>query len=345
MDYSRRAELFSKTEGGAGQCHACAHDCIIPSGGRGICGMRFNRDGEIFAPWGYVSALACDPVEKKPFFHLLPGEKALSFGMPGCNFRCRFCQNWELSQTCENAEIMEISPEKLAASASGCGARIMAATYNEPLISAEWAKAVFEEAGKKGLVRAFVSNGFASQKAVEYMRPALEAWKIDLKCFDDGKYREIIGGRLQPVLDTIKLVHSLGIWTEIVTLVVPDFNDSEAGLAQTARFIASVSPEIPWHVTAFHPDYKMTGSRPAAARDLERAARAGRAAGLKYVYSGNIPGGSENTVCPDCSKTLVERAGYGAKITGLAPSKDGKTAACKHCGAAIPGIFSGPAAG
>ena len=325
------------------RCLACAHRCEIVPGGRGICRMRFNRNGELFVPFGYVSSLACDPVEKKPFFHLLPGGNALSFGMLGCNFSCSFCQNSNISQSLRDTDavspIREVSPQELLASAASCDADIVVSTYNEPLITAEWAKAVFEEAGKKGLLRAFVSNGFAGPEVVEYMRPAIDAWKVDLKGFDDAKYRAVTGGRLAPVLETIKLIYAADIWLEIVTLVVPGFNDTQKELTAMAEFIASVSPEIPWHVTAFHPDYKMQDADSTSPELLERAANAGAAAGLQFVYEGNIPGsGRENTLCPACGELLVERRGFTARIAGLTPS--GKTGgACKKCGKIIPGIF------
>jgi len=331
---TRKAELFSALPGKAVKCFACANGCTIAEGKRGICRMRFNKGGELFAPWGYVSAFACEPVEKKPFFHLLPGAQAMSFGMPGCNFRCQFCQNWQLSQTGENCEIRPITPAEISAAALDCGAQIVVSTYNEPIITAEWAKSVFEDAGKKGLKRAFVSNGFATQKSVEYLHPVIDAWKIDLKCFDDKKYKQIIGGALQPVLDTIRFVHKIGIWTEIVTLIIPGFNDTDAELSKIAGFIASVSPDIPWHVTAFHPDYKMANAQATDGASLERGVNAGKAAGLKYVYAGNLPINHDDTHCPRCRELLVERESYTVRIVNLIGN-----GLCGKCGEKIKGIF------
>jgi len=339
----RAAELYKALTGGAVKCLACAHGCAVKDGARGICRMRFNKGGALYAPWGYVAGQACDPVEKKPFFHLLPGSGALSFGMLGCNFYCEFCQNYVTSQALNETEcvaaVRDVVPRDIVSAAARCGAKLAVSTYNEPLITAEWAKSVFTEAKAAGLLCAYVSNGYASPEAVEYIRPVLDAWKVDLKCFDDGKYRKTTGGSLKPVLDTIRRIKDAGIWTEIVTLVIPGFNDSHEELSKIAGFIASVSPDIPWHVTAFHPDYKMTG-RPATPPELlDRAVSAGLSAGLKFVYSGNIPGsGHENTLCPSCGALLVERAGYEVKIRELKTER-GHKAACAKCGAAIAGIF------
>ncbi|MHB1340012.1 MAG: AmmeMemoRadiSam system radical SAM enzyme [Bellilinea sp.] len=340
---TRPAELLEKLDDDAVRCLACAHRCLIKPDRRGICKVRFNRGGELRAPWGYVAALQMDPIEKKPFAHLLPGSSALTFGMLGCDFHCDFCQNWLTSQTLRDPaagldtdEIIKISPEQLTAYAVRHGAKVVVSSYNEPLITSEWAVSVFKEAKTAGLDCAFVSNGNATPEVLAYLRPHLTAYKIDLKTMQDKRYRQL-GGVLQNVLDTIQHAHNLGLWVEVVTLVIPGFNDSPDELWEAARFISSVSTDIPWHVTAFHPDYKMTDPPPTSARALQQAAEIGQEAGLRYVYAGNLPGrvGSlENTYCPTCSELLVERRGYtitGYHLTGLG--------ACPRCGTRIAGVW------
>ena len=250
------------TEDDRVRCVACGHRCLIPPGRRGICKVRFNEGGELRVPFGYVAGgLANDPVEKKPFFHVYPGSDALTFGMLGCDFHCGYCQNWVTSQALRDERsvtpIVELTPDQVVNTARRSGARLVVSSYNEPLITAEWAVAVFQEAKPAGLACAFVSNGNATPEALDFLRPWIVAYKIDLKGFDDKRYRTL-GGTLENVCHGIRMVRERGLWLEIVTLVVPGFNDSEAELHAIAKFIASVSRDIPWHVTAFHPDYKMT---------------------------------------------------------------------------------------
>jgi len=338
--FTRESALFRR-DGAALSCAACAHRCRIEEGQRGICGVRFVRDGKLRAPHGYVSALACDPVEKKPFYHVLPGSGALSFGMLGCNFNCKFCQNCSISQAKDAAVFADAlhpaSVSDIAAAAAKSGAKLLVSTYNEPLISVEWAVEIFKKAGKERIC-AFVSNGYATPEATKYLKPYVRAYKVDLKCFRDKSYREMTGGRLQPVLDTITLLRKEGIWVELVTLLVPGFNDSSGELKEMAQFIKSVSPDIPWHITAFHPDYKLEDRPATAARDVLAAVELGRAQGLNYVYSGNLGGGHENTRCPKCGKSAVERSGYTVKRIALKLAQDG-AAACESCGTAIPGLW------
>lgn len=340
-ELTRPAELLEELENDAVRCLACAHRCLIKPGRRGICQVRFNRDGELRAPWGYVAGLQIDPIEKKPFAHVLPGSDALTFGMLGCDFHCDYCQNWITSQALRDpaagrgySEIMRISPRQLTEFALRNHARLVVSSYNEPLITSEWAVSVFKEAKAAGLECAFVSNGNATPEALAYLQPYLTAYKIDLKTMQDKRYRQL-GGVLRNVLDTIQRAHAMGLWVEVVTLVVPGFNDSPDELWDAARFLTSVSPDIPWHVTAFHPDYKMTDPPPTSAQKLQQAAEIGQEAGLHYVYAGNLPGrvGSlENTYCPHCNELLVERHGYA--ITGYYLTAAGT---CPRCGAAIPG--------
>jgi len=329
------------TEEGRVRCVACGHRCLIPPGRRGICKVRFNEGGQLRVPFGYVAGgLASDPVEKKPFFHVHPGSDALTFGMLGCDFHCGYCQNWVTSQALRDATagtpIMELTPDQIINTARRNGARLVVSSYNEPLITAEWAVAVFQEAHRAGFACAFVSNGNATPEALDFLRPWIVAYKIDLKGFDEKRYRTL-GGTLANVCNGIHLVRERGLWLEIVTLVVPGFNDSEAELRAIARFIASVGREIPWHVTAFHPDYKMTGPAPTTAQQLIRAAEIGAEEGLHFVYVGNLPGRVahwESTFCPGCDELLIERTGY--LVRDYRITADGK---CPRCHKVVPGIW------
>jgi len=338
---TRPATLYERLPDQAVRCHACAHRCLIREGKRGICQVRFNREGVLLAPYGYAAGIHADPIEKKPFFHVLPGSDALTFGMLGCDMHCSFCQNWITSQTLRD-DSAGISPTPVTATqiveaARRSGAATVVSSYNEPLITAEWAIDVFKEARKHNLRCGFVSNGNATPTVLDALRPWAQLYKIDLKTMQDKHYRQL-GAVLQHILDGIKMVYERGFWLEIVTLIVPGFNDSPAELAEAARFIASVSPDIPWHVTAFHADYQMTGPRNTTERDLVRAAEIGREQGLHYVYAGNLPGHVaefENTYCPACRTLLVERRGYTIRGNHLTPS-----GACPSCGRAIPGIWT-----
>src|SRR3954466_2243711 len=254
-------ELIERIERDRIRCYSCGHECPIPEGAVGVCKVRFVRDGRLHVPWGYVGGVQCDPIEKKPFFHAYPGALAYSFGMLGCDLHCAYCQNWVTSQALRDpaavAPPIEASPEAMVRDAKRLGAQAIVSTYNEPLITSEWAVAVFKEAKAAGLVTGFVSNGNGTPEVLEYLRPWIDLYKVDLKSFDDAHYREL-GGRLQPILDTIRRLHSMGTWLEIVTLLIPGFNDSPDELKRLTAFVAEVSPDIPWHVTAFHGDYKMT---------------------------------------------------------------------------------------
>jgi pyruvate formate lyase activating enzyme len=334
-------ELYDKLEGKRVRCHACGHCCPIPNGAPGVCRVRFNRDGVLMVPFGYASGVQCDPVEKKPFFHARPGSLALSFGMLGCDLHCGYCQNWITSQALRDSRAVsptvDVTPEVLVQAAVDEGAEIVVSTYNEPLITTEWAVAVFKEAKAAGLMTGYVSNGNATPQVLEYLRPWLDLYKVDLKTFDDRRYRQL-GGRIQPILDTIRRVHQIGIWMEIVTLLVPGFNDSTDELARLADFLAGISPEIPWHITAFHQDYKMTSAANTGPQDLMRAAHIGKKAGLQYIYAGNLPGMAgdlENTYCSKCHSLLVERYGY--HIRDYKISGEGH---CSFCSQPIPGRWA-----
>jgi pyruvate formate lyase activating enzyme len=338
LENVRVGELYEKLDRQWVHCYACGHDCKIPDGQSGVCKVRFNRDGKLYVPWGYVGALQCDPIEKKPFNHAYPGTLAYSFGMLGCDLHCSYCQNWVTSQALRDPDAvvrpMRVTPADMVRDAVEQGARVVVSTYNEPLITSEWAIAVFKEARAAGLMTGFVSNGNGTPRVLEYLRPWVDLYKVDLKSFDDRHYRQL-GGRIQPILDTIRRLHELGFWVEIVTLLIPGFNDSNDELTRMAEFLAGISRDIPWHVTAFHKDYKMTDPDDTSPETLIRAAEIGKKAGLRFVYAGNLPGmvgDWENTNCPNCHKLLIERFGY--LITGYHLSGEG---ACPGCGAKIPG--------
>ncbi|GIU73184.1 MAG: AmmeMemoRadiSam system radical SAM enzyme [Bryobacteraceae bacterium] len=339
----RESPLVEPLGDGRIRCLACGHRCPIFPGLPGVCKVRFNDGGRLMAPYGYVNALHVDPIEKKPFFHALPGARALSFGMLGCDLHCAYCQNWLSSQALRDPRadlyFHPIRPEEIVEQALATGSECIVSTYNEPLITAEWAVEVFRVARRHRLVTGFVSNGNATPEVLEFLRPWLDLFKVDLKSFRDENYRRL-GGRLGPVLDSIRRIHEMGFWLEVVTLVVPGFNDSDEELGQIARFLASISVDIPWHVTAFHPDYKMEDVRPTSASDLLRAVRAGKEAGLRYVYAGNLPGLGEleNTRCWQCGATLIER--YGFRVLKNRIGADGR---CPSCLAEIAGFWRVPA--
>lgn len=338
-EQTREGELYEKLKERKVRCYACAHRCVIFEGKRGICQVRFNREGRLRVPWGYVGALQLDPIEKKPFFHVLPGVRALTFGMLGCDLHCSFCQNWQISQTLRDknagAPPQSIPPTQLVQIAQRYGAGALVSSYNEPLITSEWAAAIFQEAKRAGLLTGYVSNGNATREVLQYVRPHLDCYKIDLKTMQDRNYR-VLGAVLKNVLDGIAMVYELGFWLEIVTLVIPGFNDSDEELRQMARFLVSISPDIPWHVTAFHKDYKMLDPDNTPASTLMRAAKIGYEAGLHFVYAGNLPGEAgryENTYCPSCGSLLIERYGFWIHENRL---REGR---CPDCNCVIPGIW------
>ena len=336
---TRPGELCESLPEGRVRCFACGHRCVVPPGREGICRVRFNDAGTLRVPYGYVAALQLDPVEKKPFFHALPGAKALSFGMLGCDFHCGYCQNWLTSQALRDPgagtspELVE--PRDIVRAAEARGARIVTSTYNEPLITSEWAVAVFKEAKAAGLVCSYVSNGNATPEVLDYLRPWVSLYKVDLKGFRDRPYRDL-GGTLERVLWTIRALHEQGFWLEVVTLVIPGFNDSDEELRDIARFLVSVSPDIPWHVTAFHRDYRMTEPANTTVTTLLRAAEIGATEGLHFVYAGNLPGSVrnwENTYCSGCGSRLIVRVGFRVTENRI---PDGR---CPDCRATVPGVW------
>jgi len=335
---TREGQLYERLEGGRVRCFACGHRCLIPPGRDGICRVRFNEAGTLKVPFGYVAGLQLDPVEKKPFFHALPGARALSFGMLGCDYHCGYCQNWITSQALRDksatAPSEPVTPAEIVNAAKRSGARIVTSTYNEPLITSEWAVEVFRHAKAEGLVCSYVSNGNGTEEVLEYIRPWVSLYKVDLKGFRDRPYRDL-GGTLERVTWTIRALHEKGFWLEVVTLVVPGFNDSVEELRDIARFLVSVSPDIPWHVTAFHPDYRMEDRPATSVRALLRAAETGAAEGLRFVYAGNLPGAVrswENTYCPGCRALLVERLGF--RVLKNRMDASGR---CPDCRQVVPG--------
>jgi pyruvate formate lyase activating enzyme len=333
------AELYRKLPDGRLHCFACGHECKIAEGKQGVCRVRFNEGGVLKAPSGYVGALACDPIEKKPFFHAFPGSDALSFGMLGCDLHCAYCQNWVTSQAMRDdkavSRVYKLQPQQIIDLAIRENAPVIASTYNEPLITSEWAMAIMKPAKAKGFVGAYISNGNATPEVLQYIRPYVQLYKVDLKSFDDKCYREL-GGILPNVLRTIADLHRLGFWLEIVTLVIPNFNSGEDELKKMADFLVNISPDIPWHVTAFHSDYHMDETPNTTVDELIRACEIGTAAGLRYVYAGNRPGHCgewENTRCPGCKSTLIERYGFIVRHNRL------RSGHCGECGHAIPGFW------
>ena len=333
------AALAVPEKEGRVRCLACGHRCSILPGRSGVCRVRFNADGELRAPRGYVAGVQVDPMEKKPFYHAFPARDAVSFGMLGCDLHCGYCQNWVTSQSLrDDAAVARpnfVSAERLVQVAVEQKVPVMVSTYNEPLITADWAVEIFKLARAEGIVCGFISNGNATPEVLEFIRPYVDLYKVDLKAFNDRSYRSL-GGILENVLDTIKRLKQMDFWVEIVTLVIPGFNDGEDELTQIAEFVAGVSTDMPWHVTAFHPDYKMTDPPRTPIDTLIRAYDIGKAAGLQYVYPGNTHGqvgNREDTHCPSCQRWLIRRRGFVVEENRM------KGSACPFCQTPIPGVW------
>lgn len=333
--------LIEHKPNGDVQCFACGHRCLIKPGRDGVCRVRFNDAGTLLVPHGYVGALACDPIEKKPFYHVLPGSDALTFGMLGCDYHCGYCQNWVTSQMLRDpdavAPLKLTTPRQLVDLAIENGAPVVASSYNEPLITSEWAVDVFKEARARNLRCAYISNGNATPQVLDFIRPYVDAYKVDLKTFNPKHYRQL-GGVMENVTDTIRALKERNFWIEIVTLVVPGFSDDPDDLKRMAEFIASVDPLIPWHMTAFHPDYKMTnGYRRTTVEDLLQIVGYAQQAGLKYIYPGNLPGQVgewENTRCHHCNGTVIKRHGF-----IVTENRVPTTGLCPDCHKPLPGIW------
>lgn len=326
--------LYEKKEARKVRCTNCAHYCVIDNGKRGICGVRENQKGVLYAlNYGKIIALSVDPIEKKPLFHFLPGSRSVSIATVGCNFRCSNCQNWSISQSFKAETDIpgdELKPEDIVQEALRQGLPSISYTYTEPTIFSEFALDTMKLAREMGLKNVWVSNGFMSKESAEMIIPYLDANNIDIKSLSDDFYREHCGGRLAPVLETAKLMKDSGVWVEITTLVIPGLTDSEENLRAVARFVKEeLGEETPWHVTQFSGalSWKLKDLPDTPVKTLERAYHIGKEAGLKYVYTGNIPGlNSENTVCPECGAEVIQRTGYLIKRK----DKEGK---CPECGA------------
>ncbi len=320
-------------------CSLCSHRCRIAEGKRGICKVRQNKDGTLYTlVYGKLVSTNVDPIEKKPLFHVLPGSRSFSIATVGCNFRCRHCQNYQISQypVLHEGEITgaEVTPQQVVATAQKYDCATISYTYIEPTIFYEFAYDTAQLAHHQGIKNVFVSNGYTSPEATRKIAPYLDANNIDLKAFSDKFYRQVCGARLAPVLETIELMKSLGVWVEVTTLIIPGWNDSEAELQKIAEFIISVDADIPWHVSRFHPTYKMTDRSATPVSTLLRAREIGLAAGLKYVYVGNIHGeNGEDTTCPNCGKTIIARTGY------TIVSQAHENGVCNSCGSGLAGIF------
>jgi pyruvate formate lyase activating enzyme len=333
----KEAIFYEKLENDMVHCYLCSHHCKISKGGRGICGVRENINGTLYSLiYGKLIAAAVDPIEKKPLFHFLPGSSAYSIATVGCNFSCLNCQNFDISQMPKPKKPIigeETTPEQVVEAAKRYKCESIAYTYTEPTIFFEYAYDIARLAKKEGIKNVFVSNGYITEEALKTIAPYLDANNIDLKSFSDEFYRKVCGVRLQSVLDAIRLHKELGIWIELTTLVIPSLNDSEDNFRKIAEFIKSLDENIPWHVSAFYPAYKLLAMQPTPVETLDKARRIGFEVGLKHVYQGNIPGEGENTICPSCGRMLIERWGYQVKQYHIADSK------CSYCGATVKGVW------
>jgi pyruvate formate lyase activating enzyme len=349
-----QAILYKKLDNKKVQCTACRQNCIISQNNIGICGVRQNKNGKLYLlVYGKASSFNIDPIEKKPLYHFMPSTEIFSLGTVGCNFSCNFCQNWDISQVTKHlknkllkkkkiADIdVEISklgyslpPKKIVEICIEKNIQSIAYTYNEPGIFFEYAYDTAKLANKKGIKNVFVTNGYETEEALQLIKPYLNAMNIDLKSFNDEFYKKLCKAKLQPVLDTIKLAHKLGIWIEITTLIIPEKNDSDAELKKIANFISNIDQNIPWHIIAFHPDYKMKDIPSTSLDALDKAYNIGKKSGLNYVYSGNIHNDKHsNTYCLKCKTLLIKRHGYFTNIENL---KSGK---CLNCSEKIAGVW------
>jgi pyruvate formate lyase activating enzyme len=335
----KEALLYTKREDGVVTCRLCAHRCTIHDGSQGICGVRINQGGILYTlVYDKIISAHVDPIEKKPLYHLLPGSLAFSIATVGCNFRCYQCQNYEISQMPReypgNIPGSKTTPEKIVSTALRNHCDSIAYTYTEPTIFFELAYDTAKIAHAKGLKNIFVTNGYMTQEALDMIRPYLDGANVDLKGFDKVKYLDLYGGKLEPVKETIRRMKDMGIWVEVTTLIIPTHNDSEAELRQIAEFIQQIDPDIPWHVSAFSPQYRMIHLPPTPASTIFRAVKIGKEAGLHYVYSGNVRGGEfEDTWCYNCSKRLIHRLGFYVQENLIVTGK------CPECGTTIRGMF------
>lgn len=333
----KEALFYDKLEDQRVKCFLCAHHCLISENKRGICSVRENRGGKLYSlVYGKIISMNVDPIEKKPLFHFYPESKSFSIATVGCNFRCLHCQNYDISQyPKEHNDIPgeNVTPEQVIAGAERAGCKSISYTYTEPTIFFEFAYECARLAHKKEIKNVFVSNGYIGPEAAKTIAPYLDGINIDLKG-DNEFYKKICGAKLQPVLDTIKLMKDMGVWVEVTTLIIPSYNDSKDSLMWISEFIKSVDSAIPWHVTQFYPTYKLQDQPRTSLETLKWAKEIGLKAGLKYVYEGNVPGeGGENTYCPNCRELLIKRFGFYVKENKIAGSH------CFKCKTRIEGVF------
>ena len=334
----KEAYLYEKLDNNRVRCNLCNHRCLIKPESTGLCGVRENREGVLFSlVYDKVIARHVDPIEKKPLFHFLPGTLSYSVSTVGCNFKCKFCQNADISQMPSDYGRIAgegVSPQELANDARLSQCATIAYTYTEPTIYFELAHDTAKVASTFGIKNVFVSNGYMTIECIEEIYPDLHAANIDLKAFSDRFYKEQCGAKLQPVLDSITKMKQLGIWVEVTTLLIPTLNDSPEELRELVRFLVELDPGIPWHVSRFHPTYKLTNLPPTPPQSIHRAREIGYEEGLKYVYTGNLPGDDgENTFCHQCGERLIDRFGFYVRANKIQDNS------CPKCNAQIPGVW------
>ncbi len=336
----KEALLYEKLEEQLVHCFLCSQHCRIADQKFGFCGVRQNLNGILYTHvYAKPITMHIDPIEKKPLYHFLPGTESFSIATIGCNFHCGFCQNWQISQSNIRdgyfyLDEKDVFPEQIVKETKKSGCRSISYTYTEPTIFFEYALDIAKLAKENGLYNNFVTNGYMTKECLEMIKPFLDAANVDLKSFRDDFYRKICKGKLEPVLNSIRLMKEMGIWVEVTTLAVSGENDSDAELADIAKFIAAVDKNMPWHISAFHPDYKFTDHEVTPVATLKRAAAIGKKAGLNYIYVGNVLGLGNDTHCHNCAKPLIKRTGFSVSECNVQQSK------CVYCGTIIPGVFS-----
>lgn len=334
----KEAYLYEKQEDRKVRCHLCNHRCLIKDGLRGICGVRENRGGTLFSlVYGQVIARHVDPIEKKPLFHFLPGTSSYSIATAGCNFKCLFCQNADISQMPKDRNQIlgeEMTPEIVLEEALRSRSSTISYTYTEPTIFFEFALDIARPAASRGLRNIFVSNGYMTEECLKEISPNLHGANVDLKGFSEKYYKELCGAKLKPVLKTLELMKKMNVWVEVTTLLVPGLNDSKEELQQLAKFLVNLDPDIPWHISRFHPTYRLTNVRATPPESIRKAKDIGYEAGLRYVYTGNLPGDDgEKTFCHQCKELLIDRYGFYVRKNVIANSR------CPKCSAEIPGVW------
>ena len=334
----KEAMLYEKLQDNNVHCFLCSHHCRIADSKYGICGVRKNEKGRLYTQvYGEVIASHIDPIEKKPLYHFLPGTSTYSIATVGCNFKCGFCQNWQISQVSKRSGKgslggHELKPEEVVREAKKNKCKSISYTYTEPTIFFEYAYDTAKIAKEKGLYNTFVTNGYMTKDALGAIKPYLDASNVDLKFFNNETYRKICKGSLEPVLESIRYMKKLGMWVEVTTLIVPGLNDSDKELKSIAEFIRDTGKDIPWHISRFHPDYKYTETPPTSLETLKNAESIGKKAGLKYIYLGNVAE-EGNTYCSACGKLLIGRAGYAIAENGIKMSK------CPECNLLVEGVW------